>query len=201
MPRIARFKADLAQPQLRQGDRHRRRPAATRRGDAAVLMDADLQHPPELIARVRRSTGARATTSSTASASTATPTRFAASLGRARLLRRLPEAERHRAAGGRRRLPPARPQGGRRHEPHARARAVQQGPVRLDGLPLGRRAVHVSPPRRERRLALAAAPAAALRARRHRLVHHHSAAGVVLPRAGRSRCSPSATPWSSWSRR
>ena len=44
------------------------------RGDAAVLMDADLQHPPELITGFRRNGGGRASPSSTGSASIATPT-------------------------------------------------------------------------------------------------------------------------------
>ena len=62
-------------------------------GDAAVLIDADLQHPPELMP-ISSQRGARATTWSTGSASTATPTAHA-SLGGARLLCRLPETERH----------------------------------------------------------------------------------------------------------
>ena len=39
----------VAEPQLRQGVGDARRPAATPRGDAVVIMDADLQHPPRLL--------------------------------------------------------------------------------------------------------------------------------------------------------
>ena len=130
-------------------------------GDAAVLMDADLQHPPELIEEfVKRWRegfdivyGRRLDRDADSSC---------IALSARAVLRRVREAERHRAAGGGRRFSPARPQGGRCHEPHARARAVQQGPVRLDGLPLDRRAVHCATAH-ERQLALAAAPAPALR--------------------------------------
>ena len=51
------------------------------RGRAAIVMDADLQDPPELIARVRRANGARVIRSSMASASSARAKR---SLKRAR---------------------------------------------------------------------------------------------------------------------
>ena len=106
-----------------------------------------------------------------------------APLVRARLLRRLREAERHHAARGRRRLPPARPQGRRRHEPHARARA---GSTRACIAWMGFRSRRRAVPRagapdggrsrwRPRQLLRFAH-------RRHRLVHDHPAAGVVLPR-------------------
>ncbi len=135
----------LAQPQLRQGARRGggarlrdgrcrradgRRPAASAGADQGVrgALAGRLRHRLRPAARPRHR-------------------RRSAPLVRARLLRRVREAERHVPAGGRGRLPPARPQGDRRHEPHARARAVQQGPLRLDGFSLRRRAVHGAPAR------------------------------------------------------
>ena len=144
-PRSA-LQGGLAQPQLRQGDRGGGRAQPTRRGDAAVLMDADLQHPPELIADFVRHwrEGADMVYGRRIDRGSRQP---AAPAPRAAFLRRLRAAERHRAAPRGGRLPPARPQGHRRHEPHGRARALQQGALRLDGVPLGRRAVQRAAPR------------------------------------------------------
>ena len=189
------LQVDLAQPQLRQGDRHRRRPhlhdrrcGRHHRRRPAAPAGADPRVRQALARGLRR--GVRAAHR---------PARRLAdaSLVRARLLRRLPETERHQLAERRRRLPPARPQGRRCHEPDAGARALQQGAVRLDGLPLDRRAVPCRAAQ-GRPLALARAGAAALCAGRHRIVHHHSAPGVVLSRADHLVSGASATPCSSW---
>ena len=67
------------------------------RGDAPSIMDADLQHPPELIAS-SCGAGSRATTSSTASASTAAPTPPCTACPRAYSTRRFQLDERHVAA-------------------------------------------------------------------------------------------------------
>ena len=191
--------SDLAQPQLRQGDRHSGRPEvcegrcgrADGRGPAASAR-ADT--------RFRRAL-ARGLRHRLRPAPRSSYRQLPPPLGRARLLCGVPEAERHDAARRRRRLPPARPQGGRCHEPHERACQVQQGAVCVDGLPLDRRAVPRAPAPRQRRLALAAAPAPALRPRRHSLVHDHPAARVVLPRAGDLALRVLSTRWSSCSRR
>ena len=164
--------------------------------DAAVLMDADLQHPPELIAEFveKWRAGYDVVYGQRRDRDADTPD---PSLGGAGLLCRVPEHERHHAAARRRRLPAARPQGGRRHEPHARARQVQQGAVRLDGLPLDRRAL--------RRAHRARATTARAGARGSCCASGSTASPRSRPsRCGcgptsgwRPRCSPSATPWSS----
>ncbi len=123
-------------------------------GDAAVLMDADLQHPPELIREFVRHWrqgsdivyGQRIDRNTDSLLHRLSARLFYAAFEK---------LSRHDAARGRRRLPPARPQGRRCHEPHARARALQQGALRLDGVPLGRRAVHRAAAGRRRRFALA----------------------------------------------
>ncbi len=87
-------------------------------GDAAVLMDADLQHPPELIKEfvARWNDGFDIVYGQRMDRDADSV--FASPVG-ARVLRRLREAQRHGAAAGRRRFPPAGSQGDRCHEPHA----------------------------------------------------------------------------------
>ena len=109
-----------------------------RQGDAVVVLDADLQDPPELIPDLRRAGTAKATTWSTAGGSTA----------RARPgSRRSPPALFYRAMSGvgpvaaaeeRRRLPADQPPGERGAPQPAGAPPLHEGPVRLGGLPRGR---------------------------------------------------------------
>ena len=150
-------------------------------GDAAVLMDADLQHPPELIVdfvpRWREGFeivyGQR---------STAMPTAFCTACRRAFSTPRSSSSAAPRCLPG-----PATSACSTARPIDAMNRMGER--VRFNkGLYawMGFRSVGVPfdvPPAQQRQLALAAAPAAAFRARWHDVVHDDPAAGVVLPRS------------------
>ena len=124
-----------------------RRPAASARADT----------------RFRRSIGARASTSSTASASTATPTASCIAGPRGPSMppfQKLSGTTLPEGAGDFRLLDRKAVDAMNRMRERVQ---VQQGAVCVDGLSLGRRAVQRAPAPGQRRLALAAAPAAALR--------------------------------------
>ena len=121
------------------------------RGKAAVIMDADLQHPPETIAAFVEKW--REGYQNIFGGAAEPRDRFArAQMAHRPFLQAVPRVRRNRPARGRGRFPPARPRRARRAENPARARALLEGPLRLDRLQEHRRAL------RGRRSAIPANP-------------------------------------------
>ena len=147
-------------------------------GEAVVIMDADLQHPPELIesfvARWRE--GYKNVFGTRVNRAGETVLRRILAH---RFYRHLRKLRRDTAARGRRRLPPARPAGRRGFARHGRAGALLEGPLCLDRLQIDRRPVRgrAARPRRDEIQLSQADP---LRARRNHVVLDHAVAGVEL---------------------
>ena len=107
------------------------------RGDAVIMMDADLQDPPELLTTFieRWREGAEVVYGVREHRQGSVPKRIAYRI----FYRLYRAARRHRRPSRRRRLLPARPGGRRRHPGPARAAAVPPGSAQLGRLRSGRR--------------------------------------------------------------
>ena len=138
-------------------------------GQAVIVMDADLQDPPEVVLEHGRQVEGRASRSSTPSGSTRDGESRFKRLTAELFYRLLGATERNRHSAQRRRLPPRRPQGARRLPRHAGARPLRARHVRLDRLPPG--GGEVPPPAaRRRRDQILAGQDAASRGQRRRVV-------------------------------
>ena len=167
------------------------------RGEAVVIMDADLQHPPEAIETfVARWREGYPMSTANARARAATTGSHTARL-RPAVLPAVRALRRDGAAGGSRRLSTDRPQGRRGPALARRARPLLQGPVRLDRLSVRGRPLHGrgAP---ARRLEMEFRQAVPLRLRRHHVILDRSFRFGPIS-AGSSRFSPWRPRCSSWS--